>query len=396
MNKKLLKNLLPEEIAFSIAANNKKAKLNNRNEFLREKGLANVLDNKKDSFDVKDDRLFVSGFNIRDINRELEKENLGELTILPTAAFVRGMGNEYHDLDSTELNVMNPGRVPYFAGDKGIQHQTFWNSTEAVGHYQPTNAYTGKSNGLEELEEDLEFFKDVPMIEQPRTDSGGNGIRFFDNYEELISTYEDEGIPEKYIVQAKLPVKSDIRVISARDQPISAMARHLDPESGICNLSNVEGDSYLEKAEKALEEGYATSIDVEEMDPAINNILEDHYEGMIDEVNEGEEVETFLGWDFFVIDSEEIQEYPEEMSERFLQEQYRLENGDYLVYGETNSSPGRMIDVINRDNVDQDSAFNLASYGDSVARDEEYSVGLKSLCGYDETKLRDILPGMSR
>lgn len=360
--------------SFAIGANSSSASLNNRSERLRDHKLANVIGRHQNNLQYVDNRLFINRENVKDINRKLEKSNLGELTIRPTASLLRNFHGLGEDIEG--LNVVNPPEIQHFASDKAYQRKSLWNDPGAVIPYQPTDEFFDHEGRplFDELGNEFEGLEHLGVVEQPRADSQGNGINFYDSFEDALEEYRNNGMPQESILSLQLPLEYDQRVIAAGNEPITSMKRYPNGD-GICSLSKVEGKDYKQKAVNAKKEGYVDPVDVESLDPAVENILEDHVEAL--ERETGEE-NFWIGWDFFAVNPYEMGDFPDYIKDKILHEEYRTEEGNYLVLGEPNSSPGSGIDIVNQEYEEQDSAANILRYGDSISRDHGFERGIDS------------------
>ncbi len=293
------------------------------------------------------------------------------------------MGAEDFEQLSKEANVINPHPIPTLFGDKAEQNWTFWDDPGAVPGYQPTDYYLQFEDVEKASEEALEdFIEEVPLIMKPRSSSGGGGIYFYSNgVEDMVSDWTEEGIPGDYVAQYAIPHTYDLRSIAAEDTPVSAMKRYGCDDTDRANLSLLESKSTEGKARLALQNGAAESVDIEDIDPAAERLIEDHINSISEEYGiPREELNTWIGWDFLAVDpyNSDLNEYPDEVIEPLMNDEYRTEEGEYLFLCEGNLSPGSIIDFINQ-NPDQDTAANLLAYGDSVSRGESFERGIPEL-----------------
>lgn len=374
--------------AFTIGAKNEFSSLNNRTERLRDHNLANVLGKKQHKLRYADNELFIDQESVKDINRTLEKNDLGELTIRPTASLLKVFHGLGEDIDG--LHVINPPEVQYFASDKAHQRKQFWEDPGAVIPYQPTDEYLNQEDeaDLETLAEDFEGLEHLGVVEQPRADSQGDGIEFYDSFEDALEEYRKNGLPKESMISLQLPVVYDQRVIAAGYEPVTSMKRFSGEDKEVCSLSKVKGSTYKEKAINAKEQGYVEPVDIEDVDPAVENILEDHVERMKEETDEEN---MWIGWDFFAVDPYQMQEFPDFIKDSMLHEEYRTEEGNYLVLGEPNASPGSGIDIVNQEYEEQDSAANILRYGESVSRGQSFDRGLESIEQVSSSELYNLV-----
>ncbi|MFB6175475.1 MAG: hypothetical protein ABEJ87_05925 [Candidatus Nanohalobium sp.] len=315
------------------------------------------------------------------INEELAGEGLGELTFLPTAAFRRNMSSQDFETLSENVQMVNPAPIPSFLGDKAEQNWTFWDGPGTVPGYQPLDfyaqTYSDMEKAIEEVQDDI--IDDVPLVIKPRSSSCGNGIYFYPGgVDEMVEDWREEGIPQGYLAQYAIPHEFDLRTIAAKDTPVNGMRRYGNPDTDRANLSLLDSKSTEGKAKKALEQGAAEGVDIDELDPAVQNMVEDHVEAFAEEYEKDlDELETWVGWDFLAVDpyDRDLQEYPDEIVEPLLHEDYQTEDGNYLIFCEGNLSPGSIIDYINQE-PEQDTAANLWNYVDSVSRGEEFERGV--------------------
>lgn len=373
--------------AFTVGANSSTAKLNNRTTRLQDHDLVNTVGKIQDNLTYADNHFFINNEEVKDINRELEKEGLGELTIRPTAALLRNFHGLDEDIEG--LHVINSPEIQHFASDKAYQRKTMWDDPGVSIPYQPTDEFFGPSGDprLDELAEEFEGLEHLGVVEQPRADSQGDGIAFYDTFEDAIEEYRESGLPEKSMLSLQLPLQYDQRVVAAGSKPVTSMKRFPNGD-GVCSLSKIDGDNYKEKAAKGKEKGYLEPVDIDNLDPAVENILEDHVEAL--ERETGEE-NFWIGWDFFAIDPYEMDEFPEYIKDHLMDEDYRTEDGNYLVLGEPNASPGSGVDIVNQEYEDQDSAANLVRYGDAVSRGQSFDRGLESAGQVSASDLYDMV-----
>jgi len=127
-----------------------------------------------------------------------------------------------------------------------------------------------------------------------------------------------------------------------------------------------------------IESGAADPVDIQELDQAYVNAVEDMHDLMLDRgYIDGDNTEIFLGHDFLKVDPYEdehniLDDYPERALDQILDEDYRTEDGAYLVFAETNASPGYKIDMINYEHPNQHSALNLLKAADDFSRGLEF------------------------
>ncbi len=373
--------------SFTAGANSSTAKLNNRTTRLQDHNLVNTVGRIQDNLTYADNHFFVNNEEVKDINRKLEKQGLGELTIRPTAALLRNFGGLDEDVEG--LNVINSPEIQHFASDKAYQRKSMWNDPGVSIPYQPTDEFFGPNGEplLDDLAEEFEGMEHLGVVEQPRADSAGDGIKFYDTFSEAIEEYQENGLPQKSMISLQLPLQYDQRVIAAGDTPVTSMKRYPNDE-GVCSLSKIDGEDYKEKAIKGKEKGYVEPVDIEELDPAVENILEDHVEALERETDEDN---FWIGWDFFAIDPYQMDEFPEYIRDHLMDEDYRTEEGNYLVLGEPNASPGSGVDIVNQEYEEQDSAANLLRYGDAVSRGESFDRGLDSVGQLSGSDIYDMV-----
>lgn len=315
------------------------------------------------------------------MNVELEEEGLGELTFLPTAAFRRNISGEDFEALSETVQMVNPAPIPSFLGDKAEQNWAFWDDPGTVPGYQPVDFYAQKYDDLEKAIEEVQedIIDDVPLVMKPRSSSGGNDIFFYPGgVDEMVEDWREDGIPQGYLAQYALPHEFDLRTIAAKDTPVNGMKRYGDPDTDRANLSLLDSKSTKGKAKIALEQGAAEGVDMDELDPAVQNMVEDHLEAFAEEYDQDlDELNTWIGWDFLAIDpyDRDLRDYPDEIIQPLFQEEYEMEDGNYLIFCEGNLSPGSIIDYVNQD-PEQDTAANLWGYADSVSRGEEFERGV--------------------
>lgn len=284
--------------------------------------------------------------------------------------------------------MINPAPIPSFLGDKAEQNWTFWEDPGTVPGYQPVDHYMQKYDDLEKAIEVVkeDIIDDVPLVMKPRSASGGSDIYFYPGgVDEMTEDWREEGVPSGYIAQYAIPHEFDLRTIAAKEKPVNGMKRYGDPDTDRANLSLLDSKSTEGKAKIALEQDAAEGVDMDELDPAVKNMIEDHLNAFAQEYDmDYDQLETWIGWDFLAIDpyDRDLQDYPDEIIEPLLQEEYETEDGNYLILCEGNLSPGSIIDYVNQ-SPQQDTAANLWSYADSVSRDEGFERGLPDEIGLD-------------
>jgi len=373
--------------AWASAQNSASAKTNHRKTFLRDNGLLNRIGLKQEDIDVSEE-VKLGGEDLSDMNAELDSEGLGELTFLPTAAFRRNISSEDFEALSESVQMINPAPIPSFLGDKAEQNWAFWDDPGTVPGYQPVDHYLQKYDDVEKVIEEVQedIIGDVPLVMKPRSSSGGSDIYFYpDGVDGMVEDWREDGIPQGYLAQYAIPHEFDLRTIAAKDTPVNGMKRYGDPDTDRANLSLLDSTSTEGKAKLALEQGAAEGIDMNDLDPAIQNMIEDHIEAFTDEYGkEYEELNTWIGWDFLAINpyDRKLNDYPDEIIEPLLQEDYETENGNYLIFCEGNLSPGSIIDYINQE-PEQDTSANLWSYADAVSRGEEFERGVPEEIGLE-------------
>jgi|GEM_PF-4596379 len=341
---------------------------------------------------LDDEEMEIGGINLKDINTELEREGNGELTVInsgPGKSAVRKNESDNGDepdshmdrMADAGLKIVNPNSLISLSGDKAKQNR-FFSELGMVPHWAQSDNYSFEG-GIEALSEKLEPFENVPIISKPLGSSGGNGIQFR-TVDELISDLylEEErrgidGALEGYIFQAALPVESDVRVIAFGDTPVTAEARYGREDIDLHNLSKMSGDYPVMEL---VESGAADPMDVGELDQAYVNAVDDMYDLLVSEdFVDGENTEMFLGHDFLVVDPDSddkgiLDVYPDDALDDILNDRYRTEDGSYLVFAETNASPGYKIDIVNYEMPWQHSALNLLKLADDFSRGSEYEV----------------------
>jgi len=176
--------------SFTVAANSSSASLNNRTERLRDHNMTNTIGRIQNRIVYADDHFFIDNEEVKDINRDLEKENLGELTVRPTAPFLRNFHGLEDDIEG--LNIINSPEIQHFASDKAYHRKQFWNDPGVSIPYQPTDEFFDQNGEplLDELAEEFEGLEHLGVVEQPRTDSQGDGIKFYDTFEDAIRNTE--------------------------------------------------------------------------------------------------------------------------------------------------------------------------------------------------------------
>jgi len=127
-----------------------------------------------------------------------------------------------------------------------------------------------------------------------------------------------------------------------------------------------------------VESGAADPMDVGELDQAYVNAVDDMYDLLVSEdFVDGENTEMFLGHDFLTVNPYEdehriLEAYPDEALDEIFNERYRTEDGKYLIFAETNASPGSKIDSINYQMPWQNSALGLLKGADDFSRGKEF------------------------
>lgn len=375
------------DTGLAVGGKKKRDTGNNRKRFILDSGWANFLGIGKDSLELLDSsEVSISGINLKDINTQLQREGNGDLTVITTAAFNNRL-EDLEDRDEVEeggyteylldsgLKIVNPEPLPTVAKEKPMQYSIF-EDLDATLPFVSMTDYVGRE---QELWEDLQQYTDTTLVMKPGDSHGGKNVAFYrpkDLYQDIL----DQGVPEGWVAQVAVPAKGDARIIAAGDEIATGMVRK--GEKDIHNLDQIGAESFGEKARKARRDGYAEPIDVETIDTAYGNILEDYFERVKEETDIDGNAELWAGWDFLVVDPEDsrLSKYPEQMKDEMFDEDYRLESGEYLVYGEINISPGSIVDYVNCDRPWQNSAANLVEAGESLSRGENYS-------RLDETRL---------
>ena len=367
--------------AWASAQNSASAKPNKRNTFLRDNGLLNRIGLEQDDFEISEDEATIAGMPVEEIDKELEEEGLGRLTFRPTSPFRSNLTDEEFENLSDNVLMLNPAPVPKFLGDKAEQNWAFWDDPGTVPGYQPTDHYLQSYDDIEKaievVQEDI--IDDVPLVMKPRSASGGDSIYFYPGgVDEMVEDWREEGIPRDYIAQYAIPHEYDMRTIAGGDEPVSGMVRYGCPDTDRANLSLLDSSGTEGKAKIALQQGAAEPVDMDELDPAVENMIEDHLEAFAEEYSiDEDELNTWIGWDFLAVNPQDrdLRDYPDEVIEPLLNEEYETEDGNFLIYCEGNLSPGSIIDFINQD-PEQDTAANLWGYADSVSRGEEFERGV--------------------
>jgi hypothetical protein len=165
---------------FAAGVNSTTASLNNRKELLLDLGALNKIGFKQDGLTITETgTLRIGGLSITQINAELRERGLGELTLIPTAAFRRKMGAAYPRLSTTDLKLINPAPVPRLLGDKALQYWELYDTPLSVPPWQPLDYYlsSGPETAAEALRAD--FIRDAPLVLKARNATQGQGIWFY-------------------------------------------------------------------------------------------------------------------------------------------------------------------------------------------------------------------------
>jgi len=367
---------------------------NRRKGVLEEHYWVNVLPIRKNPVNYQklfqENELEFGGVNLEDINADLEAEGNGEMTIINSGPFKKAVRHDEEDLGlpyntimpqmvEAGLKIINPNNVISLSGDKAQQNR-FFSDLGFVPHWAESDNYAHEG-GIQELEDRLEPFEGVPIISKPKGKSGGDGIEFRYS-DELIDDLEFEkerrgieGALPGYIFQTTLPVEGDVRVIAFGDTPITGEVRYGRDDIDLHNLSQM--DEEMDQFE-LVESGAADPVDIQKIDQAYVNATEDIHELMLDRgYIDGENTELFLGHDFLKVDPSKdehniLDYYPDRALDNILVEDYKTEDGSYLVFAETNASPGYKIDMINYEYPNQHSALNLLKAADDFSKGVDF------------------------
>lgn len=405
---------------------------NKRKSFLLEKELVNWLGRgvtpKHIQIDEKDSSLKILDRELSEINDILSGEDLGDLTLINTRSFDKGVSNNTQkDIINKGLKFINPGPVAEVVDHKYKFGQVIDDNLNTIPtRLAPRYAVEGteaaekaREYGIEELPGDRRearnyFLRDWgalaeapeeyrPLIYKPMNGNGGSGVEAV-RVEDVIDHIVDEGMSlnsEKGlgglgVYQLNIPHLSDIRAIAGGSVIATAyerIGRHDIPQTNLDELP----DEIYNDLNKIIEGKHANPINLDDKEGDLEglfNLIADGSES-IDSYLEQQGIETenvgqYLGWDALVVDHQHplFQSYPEEVQEHILDDRYRIPSsiirGDeiedvdtdffYLTIAEANSSPGCRGDDINSYPL-QDSKLNLRYFGDCVANDTEFERG---------------------
>jgi len=373
--------------------------LKGRKGFLVQNDFLNVLGTKehkegdeRNVFNVDESgEINIAGHSLESLNDEMERK----LTLFPTSSAVENLGGEGTRAiaESDQLNVINPAPLYSIANHKGDQHYLFEKSSVPVPYFVHSSRYANdsplstKRAGEQLLDDFREANYEGPIV--VKADNGGRGmdVNFFDSPEEYVNEiWEKEGeVPENQVVQAKLNPKYDERIILGGDLVyITGEKRYGNPDSELCNLTQV-GDSNAEEDEMwfgdkldiILEEGLAAPTDIQNLDDAKKDVIEEVYDTVQNYV------ESEFGWsdnyrenfrgsiDLLIWDPDDQEHLPDVMVDKMMQ--HETEEGYGVTPIEWNNQSGSMVDVINMMNPEQDSAANLAKQMYAISEGNEFS-----------------------
>jgi hypothetical protein len=375
---------------FAAGVNSVTAGLNARKEFLAESGVLNKVGVKQDGVTVTDDgELLIGGVPLVEINATLAEHDAGELTLVPTAAFRRALGTTYPALSRTNLKLINSAPVPRLLGDKGLQYWELSDTQIPVPPWQPLGHYV--RNGVTDFDALVsDFIEGAPLVLKGRNSTHGVDIWFYpDGAEAFVDDWRNGTAPEpflaapsEFLLQFAIPHVYDKRVIAAGPRPVAGENRYGRPDTDKSNLTLVEtaGETKLESARELLAMNAVEPLDIGDLDPAVERAVADLYE-LLDELAETDtgDLHTWIGWDFLVVDPTDprLDIVPNDVLTGLFRDQYRTEDGCYLVFGEGNLSPGSLERYVNalahgRSGLRWDSAANLLAYGTSISNDEPF------------------------
>jgi hypothetical protein len=392
--------------AFAAGVNSVTASLNNRKDLLASLGVLNKVGFKQDGVSVADGTLWVGGRPLAEIDEALHEHGLGDLTLIPTAAFRRKLGRTYSDLSETGVELINPAPVPRLLGDKALQYFELYDSRLAVPPFQPLDHYLGDGRAEARRQIRRDFLADAPLVLKARSATQGRGIWFYPGGVEAFvadwrqgsapSSFTDA--PREFLLQYAVPHDFDRRVIAAGPTPVSGEDRYGSPETDKSNLNlvDLDADSPRGVAAELLELGAVDALDLSDPDPAVERAVADLYDAVRDLATVPEsELHTWIGWDFLVVDPEDerLRALPPELLAELLDERYRTREGNYLVFGEGNLSPGSKERYVNwvahgREGLTYDSAANLCAYGQSIACGESFDPGVPTALDPEELTAR--------
>lgn len=365
-----------------------------QNDFLNVLGMEEHSDGDgRDSFSVREDGgVEVEGEPVERLNEEMSRK----LTIFPTSSAMQKLGGEGTTAiaESNEINVINPKPLYSIANHKGDQHYLFDKSDAPIPFFVHSSRYNHdspldvKRAGDQMTGEFDKFGYEGPVVS--KTDNGGRGkeISFFESPRDLQKNWEKKGeVPDNEVIQAKLKPRYDERIIIGGETGgdmvyVTAEKRYGEPDNDLCNLTQVGGDQldelwFGDKLERILQEGLAAPVNIDELDEAKKDVIEEVYDTVMDYVD------TEFGYsdnyrrnfrgsiDLLVWDPDDQNHMPDEMVESLLR--YETEDGYGVTPIEWNNQSGQMIDVVNMMYPSQDSAANLAKQMYCISRGEEFS-----------------------
>ncbi len=353
------------------------------NDFLNVLGMSEHTEGDgRDVFGIEDGQIRVGGHEIEALNEEMGGKTA---TIFTTNSAMENLGGEGARLlaESDEVNIINPRPLYSIANHKGTQHYLFDQSPAPVPFYVHSSEYSGFSTEIggprvaaEKLVEEFErrLGYDGPVV--AKKDNGGRGedVEFNESPRKLAEKWLSEGeVPNDEVIQIAVDPLYDERIIVGGDcVPITAEERYGDPESDLCNMTQVDPtqsdrvsiDSLGGKIVRCLEEGLAEPVDIEDLDDAKIDLLEDVYDSVMTYVerefgHSDNYRQNFRGsMDVLAFDPHEQDHLPEDMLDGLME--YVTEDGYGLIPIEWNNQSGSMVDAVNMVYPHQDSAANLA------------------------------------
>jgi hypothetical protein len=380
---------------FAAGVNSTTATLNNRKEFLVNLGALNKVGLKQDGFSITGTGdLLIGDLSLTDVNATLREQGLGELTLIPTAAFRRNMGADYSKLSSTDLRLINPAPIPRLLGDKALQYWELYEGPITVPPWQPLDHYLGTDPETATESLKTEFIRDAPLVLKARNGTQGRGVWFYPDgidafIDDWLATTAPEAVlntPDQFLLQYAVPHEYDKRVLAAGGTPVAGEDRYGTPDTDKSNLNLIDTGtgSLRETAIELLEMGAVEPLELDQLDPAVERAVTDLHDALTD-LTDGvvNETHTWIGWDFLIVDpdDERLDAVPDDVVEGLFNDRYRTEQGCYLVFGEGNLSPGSKERYVNavahgRESLQWDSAANLLAYGISISRDEPFEPGI--------------------